>query len=121
MTLINYHEKAMTTNAESSDNIVYSLLGLNAEVGEINDKIAKWRRKGVVNINNNKLVFTTANEVEVTHLRTELIKEVGDVLWFCAHLSRQLGSDLEEVAKMNIEKLKDRAMRNVIIGEGDNR
>ena len=112
MTLINYHEKAMTTNAESSDNIVYSLLGLNAEVGEINDKIAKWRRKGVVNIDNNKLVFTTANEVEVTHLRTELLKEVGDVLWFCAHLSRQLGSNLEEVAKMNIEKLKDRAMRN---------
>ena len=121
MTLLQYHEKAMTTNQESSDNITYSLLGLNAEVGEINDKIAKWRRKGLVNINDNKLVFTTSAEVEATHLRNELLKEVGDVLWFCAHISRQLGSNLEDVAKMNINKLRDRAMRNVIIGEGDNR
>lgn len=121
MTIQEYHEKAMTTNAESSDNIVYSLLGLNAEVGEINDKIAKWRRKSMANIDNNKLVFATSVDEEVTYLRSEILKEVGDVLWFCAHLSRQLGSNLEEVAKMNIDKLRDRAIRNVIIGEGDNR
>ncbi len=116
-----YQDKAMTTNAESSDNIVYSLLGLNAEVGEINDKIAKWRRKGIVNIEGNNLVFTTSNEIEVAYYRQELAKEVGDVLWFCAHLSRQLGYNLNDIAKMNIDKLRDRAMRNVIIGEGDNR
>lgn len=121
MTLQNYHEKAMTTNAESSDNFTYSLCGLNAEVGEINDKIAKWRRKGIADIRDNKLVFTTSSEVEAEYLRNELLKEVGDVLWFCSHLSRQLGSDLGEVAKMNIDKLRDRAIRNVIIGEGDNR
>ena len=121
MKLIEYHDKAMTTNKEASDNFTYSLMGLNAEVGEINDKVAKWRRKGLANINDNKLVFTTSAEVEATHLRNELLKEVGDVLWFCSHLARQLGSNLEEVAKMNIDKLRDRAMRNVIIGEGDNR
>lgn len=121
MTLNEYHNKAMSTNAESSDNIVYSLLGLNAEVGEINDKIAKWRRKGMANIDNNKLVFTTSSEVEASYLRNELLKEVGDALWFCAHLSRQLGSTLEEVARMNIDKLRDRAQRGVIVGEGDNR
>lgn len=120
-TLLKYHEKAMTTNTMSSDNFTYSLCGLNAEVGEINDKIAKWRRKGIVDIRDNKLVFITSSDVEAQYLRNELLKEVGDVLWFCAHLSRQLGSDLEEVAKMNIDKLRDRAMRNVIIGEGDNR
>lgn len=121
MTLLQYHEKAMTTNQETSDNFTYSLMGLNAEVGEINDKVAKWRRKGLVNINDNQLVFTTSSEVEATHLRNELLKEVGDVLWFCSHIARQLDSNLEEVAKMNIDKLRDRAMRNVIIGEGDNR
>lgn len=121
MTLLQYHEKAMTTNKESSDNFTYSLCGLNAEVGEINDKVAKWRRKSIADIRDNRLVFTTSSEVEATHLRNELLKEVGDVLRFCAHISRQLGSNLEEVAKMNIEKLRDRAMRNVIIGEGDNR
>lgn len=111
----------MTTNKEASDNFTYSLMGLNAEVGEINDKIAKWCRKGMANIDNNKLVFTTSSEVEATYLRNELLKEVGDVLWFCAHLSRQLGSTLDEAAKMNIEKLRDMAMCNVIIGKGDNR
>lgn len=121
MTLLQYHEKAMTTNKEASDNFTYSLCGLNAEVGEINDKVAKWRRKSIADIRDNRLVFTTSSEVEATHLRNELLKEVGDVLWFCAHISRQLGSNLEEVAKMNINKLRDRTMRNVIIGEGDNR
>lgn len=121
MTLNEYHNKAMSTNAESSDNIVYSLLGLNAEVGEINDKIAKWRRKSIANIDNNRLVFTTSSEVEATYLRNELLKEVGDVLWFVAHLSRQLGSNLDEVARMNIDKLRDRAQRGVIVGNGDNR
>lgn len=121
MTFRQYQERAMSTNQESSDNFTYSLMGLNAEVGEINDKVAKWRRQGVVNITDNKLVFNTSAEVEATHLRKELLKEVGDVLWFCAHLSRQLGSDIGKVARMNLEKLQDRAMRNVIIGEGDNR
>jgi NTP pyrophosphatase (non-canonical NTP hydrolase) len=121
MKLNDYFDKAMTTNKEASDNITYSVMGLTAEVGEIADKIAKWRRKGIANIDNNRLVFTTANEVEAAYYRQELAKEVGDVLWFVAHLSRQLGYTLDDVAKMNIEKLRDRAMRNVIIGEGDNR
>lgn len=121
MKIRDYHEKAMTTNKEASDNFTYSLMGLNAEVGEINDKVAKWRRKGIATMQDDRLVFTTANEVEVAYYRTELAKEVGDVLWFCAHLSRQLGYTLDDVAKMNIDKLRDRAMRNVIIGEGDNR
>lgn len=121
MTLNDYQVKAMVTCLPSCMNDVYAINGLTAEVGEINDKVAKWRRKGLVNINDNQLVFTTSSEVEATHLCNELLKEVGDVLWFCSHLSRQLGSNLDEVAKMNIDKLRDRAMRNVIIGEGDNR
>ena len=121
MTLQEYHDKAMSTNKESSDNITYSVMGLTAEVGEIADKIAKWRRRGMVNISDNRLVWNTSNEDDVTYYRRELAKEVGDVLWFCAHLSRQLGYTLEEVANMNIAKLRDRAMRGVIEGNGDNR
>lgn len=121
MTLQQYHEKAMTTNKETSDNFTYSLMGLNAEVGEINDKIAKWRRQGIVSIEGDKLVFAATSDAETAYLRMALAKEVGDVLWFCAHLSRQLGYNLNDIAIMNIEKLRDRAMRNVIIGEGDDR
>lgn len=43
MKLNEYHDKAMSTNAESSDNIVYSLLGLNAEVGlEVAFEDGEW-------------------------------------------------------------------------------
>ena len=121
MTLNEYFYKALATNKDTSDNITYSVMGLTAEVGEIADKIAKWRRKGIVSIDGNKLVFSTADEAEVAYYRQELAKELGDVLWFCAHLSRQLGYELEDVAQLNIAKLRDRAMRGVIDGNGDNR
>ena len=70
---------------------------------------------------NNRLVFNTSEEEVVNEYQEELAKEVGDCLWFIALCSRQLGYTLEEVAQINIDKLRDRAQRNVIIGEGDNR
>lgn len=96
MKLNDYFEKAMTTNKEASDNITYSVMGLTAEVGEIADKIAKWRRKGIANIDNNKLVFTTANEVEATYYRQELAKEVGDDfgLWHISAVSLAIRSTM---------------------------
>jgi NTP pyrophosphatase (non-canonical NTP hydrolase) len=121
MKLNEYQDKAMTTNKESSNNFTYSLLGLNAEIGEINDKIAKWRRNGIADIDNNRLIFNTLNDVEINFYRGELAKELGDALWFLAHLSRQIGYSFNDIAKLNLDKLRDRAMRNVIIGEGDNR
>lgn len=38
----------------------------------------------------------------------KLTKEIGDVLWYAAVLSRQLGLTLEEVMEGNIAKLKAR-------------
>lgn len=48
MKLNDYFEKAMTTNKEASDNITYSVMGLTAEVGEINDKIANRAMRNVI-------------------------------------------------------------------------
>lgn len=121
MTLNDYQDKAMTTCLASCKNEVYAINGLQAEVGEIADKIAKWVRKGICRIDNNRLVFNTSDEEVVNDYQEELAKEIGDCLWFLALCSRQLGYTLEEVGQMNIDKLRDRAMRNVIIGEGDNR
>jgi NTP pyrophosphatase (non-canonical NTP hydrolase) len=47
--------------------------------------------------------------------------ELGDVLWYIAALSRDLNISLNDVAKMNIEKLADRKERGVLGGSGDNR
>jgi NTP pyrophosphatase (non-canonical NTP hydrolase) len=54
-------------------------------------------------------------------LKLNIAKEIGDVLWYIAALSRDLGFTLEEVAKMNIDKLESRKQRNVISGSGDDR
>jgi NTP pyrophosphatase (non-canonical NTP hydrolase) len=49
------------------------------------------------------------------------VKELGDVSWFVASLCTHLGVSFESVLKANIEKLKDRAERNVIGGSGNER
>ena len=53
--------------------------------------------------------------------RHEVAKELGDVLWYLANLSNDIGYNLDEIADMNIEKLTSRKNRNKIKGSGDNR
>ncbi len=53
--------------------------------------------------------------------KLEIVKEIGDVLWYCATLARDLGYELDDVAQMNVEKLRSRMQRNLISGSGDNR
>ncbi len=50
-----------------------------------------------------------------------LKEELGDVLWYLANLASDLDLSLEDIAKMNLEKLKSRQVRGVLGGEGDNR
>lgn len=121
MTLNDYQVKAMVTCLPSCMNDVYAINGLTAEVGEINDKVAKWVRKGICRIENNHLVFNTHDEAEVAEYRKELAYELGDVRWFCSLLAQLLGYTDKDIEDMNISKLRDRAVRGVIVGNGDNR
>ena len=86
---------------------VEKVLGLVGEAGETADKIKKILRDkdGVISGTD----------------RAEIAKELGDVLWYVASIARYLGVSLEEVAKMNLEKLESRRNRNLLHGEGDNR
>lgn len=119
LTLNEYQLKAMSTCMESSNNIAYMLTGLTAEVGEINDKIAKAVRKNQIKITRNNLC--TWNDRTPSDFRDNLIKEIGDVLWFVAGLSKVLGVNLNDVAQGNLDKLQSRKQRGVIDGNGDNR
>ena len=119
MTLNEYQEKAMKTCMPSCNNIAYMLTGLNAEVGEVNDKFAKAIRKEQIDIIRNNLA--TYHHFTPQEFKPELAKEIGDCLWFIAGLSKVLGFNLEEIAEMNIAKLASRQQRGVIIGNGDNR
>ena len=83
------------------------VLGLVGESGEVAEKIKKILR--------NQDGEMSAEDTK------ELIKELGDVLWYIAVLASYLGFGLDTVAKNNIDKLQDRASRGVIKSQGDNR
>lgn len=124
MTLNEYQKQAMTTNAASSDNDTYSLFGLVAEVGEIADKIAKGVRNGTIIICDDCIhpaVVSDEPEVRQQQLDFEegLKKELGDVLWFCAHLADRFSWTLEEVAQTNLDKLAKRKAEGTIITHTD--
>lgn len=88
-------------------NFIYPTLGLAGEAGEVAEKIKK--------------VLRDANgEIDETR-RAEIGKELGDVLWYVAQIATELGISLDDVAKMNLEKLLSRLDRGVIGGSGDNR
>jgi NTP pyrophosphatase (non-canonical NTP hydrolase) len=87
--------------------IIYPALGLCGEAGEVAEKIKKIiRDKGGV--------YTPEDKAEI-------LKELGDVLFYVTALSQDLGFSLEDVAGMNVEKLMSRKERNAIHGNGDNR
>lgn len=89
------------------NNYIYPTLGLVGEAGEVAEKIKKVIRDDAGVISEEK--------------KTEIIKELGDVLWYIANLSKELRISLEEVAQKNIEKLQSRQQRDILHGSGDNR
>ena len=93
--------------------VIYPALGLASEAGEVCDKIKKMIRDQDIRFDGSEKL-TDAQ-------RADIIFELGDVLWYVAALSRDLGVSLNELAHMNLEKLKMRQERNKLSGSGDNR
>ncbi len=114
ITKLNEYQELATRTAEypnQKENIIYPTLGLVGEAGEFADKVKKyWRNHGVSNPND----YTPEQKIE-------LIKELGDVMWYIASAANELGVTLGTVASMNIDKLMDRKLRGTIKSEGDNR
>lgn len=119
-TLRDYGEAAASTCLLSTcNNLTYLGFGLMAEVGEVCDKIAKWKRKREAYVANDLLVFSTSEPGEVEAKRLELASELGDILWFVAMLSLHLGIPFEELAQMNVDKLASRKKTGTIITHTD--
>lgn len=51
----------------------------------------------------------------------EVVKELGDLLWYLTYMANLLGSSLEEVKKVNREKISKRLKSGKIQGSGNNR
>jgi len=110
ITLKEYQDWTVTTamypHAETGnvEELMYLALGLTGEAGEVANKVKKLFRDG-----------------ESQELRTELAKELGDVMWYMARLSSVLKVDLTETLAKNVAKLESRKARGVLTGSGDNR
>lgn len=110
----------MTTCMPTCDNFSYMMLNLVGEVGEFASKIAKAIRKNEMVVNDSNLQMQPEKYYKV-EFENELKKEAGDILWQLSGLCYTFDWELEEIAKLNLEKLADRKKRNMIDGNGDNR
>lgn len=108
MSFDEYQKEAMTfVDYGESLQILYPIIGLSGEAGEVADKVKKV-------IRDNEGILSKETSLEIA-------KEIGDVLWYLAVLSEELGYSLSEIARLNIDKLVSRTARNKIHGSGDNR
>lgn len=87
--------------------VIYPVLGLANEAGEVAGKVKK--------------VFRDKDGYINEETRQALKAELGDVLWYLAQVATELDLSLDEIAEYNIAKLYDRLERGKIRGDGDNR
>ena len=86
----------------------YLALGLTSEAGEVAGKVKKLIRDG--------------EDKEGFELKKIAIaSEVGDVLWHCAMMAREVGVPLNTIMRDNLDKLHSRKERGTLSGSGDDR
>jgi NTP pyrophosphatase (non-canonical NTP hydrolase) len=108
MNINDYQDQAAKTVIfKEEDALLYTILSLSAEAGEIASKYSKI-------IRDNNGIITPSDKLEMA-------KELGDVVWNSAVCARELGYSLETICKMNLAKLNSRLERGVLGGSGDNR
>lgn len=73
----------------NKDKLYHAILGLNSEAGEVSGILQKEYQ---------------GHEIKLDHLKREL----GDCLWMLAEACDAIGIAMEEIAQINIEKLKAR-------------
>ena len=88
-------------------NNIYPTLGLVGEAGEVAEKVKK--------------VLRDKNGIFDIESKEAIKKELGDVLWYLSNLCTEFNFSLNDVAKLNLEKLEIRASSGKITGSGDDR
>ena len=71
----------------------YLALGMTSEAGEVAGKVKKLA----------------------------IASEIGDVLWYCAMMAKEVGVPLNTIMQENLRKLHDRKERGKLHGSGDDR
>lgn len=93
MDINEYQKLAMTTlnpDLDKKDVLINGVMGLCGESGEAIDIVKKHLAQG--------------HELD----KENLAKELGDIAWYLAETATAIGYDLEDIFKMNIDKLRKR-------------
>lgn len=99
-------ETAISNNVKpQKEDLARFILGLADESGEVAGKLKKYKR----------------GDYEYPELKSRLIDELGDVLWYWSIVAYCIGVHPEEIARKNYRKLQDRHSRGKIKGDGDDR
>ena len=106
MDLSEYQKLAKITAIYPKDEgVPYCLMGIGEESGEVLGKYKKFLR----------------GDYDEAAFKEYVLAEMGDLLWYLAMLSEELGYDLNTVAQNNLAKLRSRKEREVLKGNGDER
>ena len=86
----------------------YLALGMTSEAGEVAGKVKKLIRDG--------------DDVEGFEMKKIAIaSEIGDVIWYCAMMAKEVGVPLNTIMQENLKKLHGRKERGTLQGSGDTR
>ena len=108
MDFTKYQETAVETAIyPDTHRILYPALGMAGEAGEVANKVKKIIRDGTENLPED--------------WKDQLASEIGDVLWYCAALSNDIGIPLALIAAQNRDKLLARKQKGTLQGSGDTR
>lgn len=113
MTFADYQEQAIKTDTfggvgvASDPAFITKVLGLVGEAGEVAEKFKKILRDKSGRISSDD--------------KAEIVKELGDVLWYISSITHYLDIPLQNVAEVNLAKVHSRKSRGVTHGSGDNR
>jgi NTP pyrophosphatase (non-canonical NTP hydrolase) len=97
VTLNEYQDQLMDMHTQRPDSLTYAILGIVGEAGEVAEAYKKALR-----------------EMEPDYIPTsvdhsmKLAQELGDVLWYTAKVAKLLSYTLEDIARLNMEKLEAR-------------
>lgn len=87
--------------------LVYPVLGLCGEAGEVAEKVKK--------------LYRDADGILDEDRRHAIGLELGDCLWYLAAAANDAGFTLAEIAELNMAKLAARRDRGTLHGDGDDR
>ncbi len=87
--------------------LVYPVLGLVNEAGEVAGKVKKLMRDDGGQLSQERF--------------EDIVSELGDVVWYLTAVADDLGITISDVIFENFMKLKSRKERGMIKGSGDHR